>query len=76
MRLGSASMIYLLVLHADQLDPLHVLDAAQLQRNLVGITAQRGEIVAVAGQREDVDLHIAELVIGKWPVHAGRQGVA
>jgi hypothetical protein len=70
----------LFVLHADQLDLLHVRDAAQFARQFVGFAAQVAHAVArlvvPRGEGEDLDLHVAELVVGERALHAGRQRVA
>jgi hypothetical protein len=63
----------LLVLDADHLDLLHVGHLPQFAADAVGFTAQRGEVEAVAGQREDVDEGVAEFVVDEGAEDALRQ---
>jgi hypothetical protein len=67
--------IDLFVLHADQLDALHVRHALQVDRDAIRIAAQRAQIETVPGQRVDVDLHIAEFIVRVRALHAGRQRI-
>ena len=62
-------------LNANQLNFLDVGDPAQFARNTIGFLTQYGQIKTVAGEREDIDESVAELIVHERPLHAGRQGV-
>ncbi|TLD45621.1 MAG: hypothetical protein FAZ92_02110 [Accumulibacter sp.] len=65
----------LLVLHAEQLDLLHVRQLPQFAADAVGFAAQGGEVETVAGEREDGDEGVAELVVEERADDALRQRV-
>jgi hypothetical protein len=68
------------VLHADQLDLLYVVHPAQLARQTICLATQIAHAVAslvvACDEGKNLDLHIAELVVGEGPLYAGGQGMA